>query len=261
MAKDLFSPPWFPFYHGKFNSATQMFTAEAIGAYIILLNYQWDNGGLPNDIEEIMMLCKCSEKSAKKVMEKFYLREDGLLWNERLEEIRKEQEAKYLKSKVKADKANETIRKKKATFNDTYKETLNVTSKETKNDTLTQRIKEEDIDIDNKNKIKEKNNSLSSENPKREREIFVKPEFRDVANHMYNYAKTNSLNHQKEFISEQATLYIAHYESNGWIVGKTKMKNWKAAAEGWIRRNKDKTVVEPPKTVIGSVKKDVRVYE
>jgi hypothetical protein len=34
----------------------------------------------------------------------------------------------------------------------------------------------------------------------------------------------------------QADLFHAHYESNGWLVGKNKMRNWKAAATGWINR-------------------------
>lgn len=31
--------------------------------------------------------------------------------------------------------------------------------------------------------------------------------------------------------------FIDHYESNGWIVGKTKMKNWKAAVRTWEKNN------------------------
>jgi len=30
--------------------------------------------------------------------------------------------------------------------------------------------------------------------------------------------------------------FFDYYESNGWMVGKNKMKNWKAAARGWSRR-------------------------
>ena len=29
--------------------------------------------------------------------------------------------------------------------------------------------------------------------------------------------------------------FYNHYESNGWMVGRTKMKNWKAAARNWSR--------------------------
>jgi len=31
--------------------------------------------------------------------------------------------------------------------------------------------------------------------------------------------------------------FFDYYESNGWMVGKNKMKNWKAAASGWSNRN------------------------
>ena len=153
MAKDLFTPAWFPFYYGKFNSATQLFTAEAIGTYIIMLNYQWDNGGLPNDVDELCVLTKSSLKSVEKVLPKFVLMEDGLLWNVRLEEIREEQYAKYLKSKEKADRANATIRMKKLTqpVPSTERTTLHTTERsasEQRNVNDTQI--DVDVDVDNR---------------------------------------------------------------------------------------------------------------
>lgn len=39
--------------------------------------------------------------------------------------------------------------------------------------------------------------------------------------------------------AEQATRFCAYYESKGWTVGKSPMKDWKAAARGWISRDKD----------------------
>jgi hypothetical protein len=33
-----------------------------------------------------------------------------------------------------------------------------------------------------------------------------------------------------------AEAFIDHYESNGWLVGKAKMKDWKAAVRNWERR-------------------------
>ena len=35
---------------------------------------------------------------------------------------------------------------------------------------------------------------------------------------------------------KQPLLFMAHYESNGWMVGKTKMRSWRAAVAGWILR-------------------------
>lgn len=55
-----------------------------------------------------------------------------------------------------------------------------------------------------------------------------------------------SVDEVKEYIREKgysvdAEEFYAHYESNGWIVGKTPMKNWKAAVVTWQKRHeKDK---------------------
>lgn len=37
----------------------------------------------------------------------------------------------------------------------------------------------------------------------------------------------------------EAEKFIDRYEANGWIVGKTKMKDWKAAARNWLRNRKE----------------------
>jgi len=42
------------------------------------------------------------------------------------------------------------------------------------------------------------------------------------------------LQHKYSFDPEK---FIAHYESNGWLVGKNKMKNWKAACVTWQKGN------------------------
>lgn len=36
--------------------------------------------------------------------------------------------------------------------------------------------------------------------------------------------------------------FIEYYESNGWMVGRTKMKNWRAAAANWERRRKTQPI-------------------
>jgi uncharacterized protein YdaU (DUF1376 family) len=38
---------------------------------------------------------------------------------------------------------------------------------------------------------------------------------------------------------QQANKFLNHYESNGWMVGKTKMKSWKHAVTNWITRGND----------------------
>lgn len=38
----------------------------------------------------------------------------------------------------------------------------------------------------------------------------------------------------------ESTKFVDFYASKGWLVGKNKMKDWKAAARGWMSRNSDK---------------------
>lgn len=44
---------------------------------------------------------------------------------------------------------------------------------------------------------------------------------------------------EKGGTNAQAERFFTYYESNGWRVGKNPMKKWKAAASGWISRDKD----------------------
>jgi hypothetical protein len=44
---------------------------------------------------------------------------------------------------------------------------------------------------------------------------------------------------EKKSTTDQAEQFHNHFESNGWLVGgKAKMKNWKAAAQNWVKRSK-----------------------
>lgn len=43
---------------------------------------------------------------------------------------------------------------------------------------------------------------------------------------------------QEQGCSVDAERFVDHYESNGWMVGKNKMKDWKAAVRNWNRKEK-----------------------
>lgn len=53
---------------------------------------------------------------------------------------------------------------------------------------------------------------------------FIKPDFQETKIYF------------QELRSDQAQAFFDFYESKGWLVGKSKMKDWKAAARGWISR-------------------------
>jgi len=55
--------------------------------------------------------------------------------------------------------------------------------------------------------------------------VFVVPTVKEVAT--YCIERKNSINAQK---------FVDHYTSNGWMVGKNKMKDWKASVRTWEQR-------------------------
>ena len=58
------------------------------------------------------------------------------------------------------------------------------------------------------------------------------------------------------YVKNEVSKFWFYYQSNGWYVGRTKMRSWRAAASGWILRmeqfNKpvDTMIPGPPKMPI-----------
>lgn len=61
------------------------------------------------------------------------------------------------------------------------------------------------------------------------RKNFKKPTVEEIRN--YCRERNNDINPEN---------FYDHYESNGWLVGKNKMKDWKASVRTWERRNNNK---------------------
>jgi hypothetical protein len=49
-------------------------------------------------------------------------------------------------------------------------------------------------------------------------------------------------------VNVEADSFIDHYESNGWMVGKVKMKDWRATVRKWGRGNNGKPAATPQQT-------------
>ena len=115
----------------------------------------------------------------------------------------------------KLDKIREQTRLRVAKHRAKLKECNDVTQNVTQCNAIDIDI-EEDIDIDNKKEnIKRKN--------------FKKPTLEEVE----AYIKETNLN-------VNAQNFMDYYESNGWVVGRSKMKDWKATARRWSRNNNNK---------------------
>lgn len=81
-------------------------------------------------------------------------------------------------------------------------------------------------------KAKENNTSINNTSMNKNK-AFVRPSVQEVA----DYVKEANLN-----VDAQA--FIDYYDSNGWKVGKVKMKDWKATCRGWHRREKPKSEIK-----------------
>lgn len=72
----------------------------------------------------------------------------------------------------------------------------------------------------------DKPNNLITLEPINSENKFSKPTFEDVK--IYCSERKNNVDPEK---------WIDHYTSNGWMVGKNKMKDWKAAVRTWEKSN------------------------
>ena len=72
----------------------------------------------------------------------------------------------------------------------------------------------------------------------------VKEHTKEHSNNMRGFASPNLEECMSNFelagsTKDEGEKFFNFYESKGWLVGKTKMKDWKAAARNWIKRNND----------------------
>lgn len=81
-------------------------------------------------------------------------------------------------------------------------------------------------------------NQVPTNSKPRERGRFAPPTREEVE----AYAR------EKGYNGFPADRFIAYYESNGWMVGRTKMKSWRAAMTNWwMREDKGKQQAQQPK--------------
>jgi hypothetical protein len=66
------------------------------------------------------------------------------------------------------------------------------------------------------------------------RDVFIKPSIVELKNYMLEIGMND--------VSEK---WFDYYESNGWLVGKNKMKNWRAAVRTWKNNNLSNNVSTP----------------
>jgi uncharacterized protein YdaU (DUF1376 family) len=207
MAKQ-FDKQWYPFYHDLFNRSTAGWAADRVGAYILLLNHQWQNDGIPTDKDELIFIAKCSPETLDKVLLKFSQEKNGKLYNKKMEIVRKEQIEKYEK-RANAGKQGGTAK---------YQNLSNAKAMLEQN-------------VSKSLPLKNKNKSIINNT---ERAAFTKPTWNEVGNFIFKHLLEKDINPDKLKVQAEANSFVDYYESKGWLVGKSPMRNWQAAARRWV---------------------------
>ncbi len=203
--------PAFQFYASDFLTDTQSWDINEVGIYIRLLSNQWVNGCLPSDLTRLSRIAGCTHEEIKKAWVilgfKFLPKEDGSIYNRKLESVRDEQNRFREKQASngrqggrprKTDNPKETQQKPKQNPNNNPKESSSSSTSSIKE------IKKE--------KIPSSSNAV----------------------YMYMLLETSDESKSKE----QSELFFDHFTSNGWKVGgKTAMQDWHSAVRNWLKRN------------------------
>ena len=92
-----------------------------------------------------------------------------------------------------------------------------------------------DIDIDIDKDIEKEKEKKEKEKRKTQNTRFAPPSLSEVEEYLNEY--TNEKQVQADFTAES---FIDFYASKGWIVGKSRMKDWRAALRGWISRSRNR---------------------
>lgn len=207
---------WMPIYIGDYLRDTQALTAEEHGVYFLLLMHYWQKkGDIGSDIKRLSIVARSDTETTQNILDSFFVLENGKYRNKRADE-----ELTAAKSRSDAAKAN---------INKRWNKTGNTPVIPPYNDGST--------DDNTKSIPIEYSSPSSSSSQERQEEKkdsigrFKKPTFEEVRE--YCMSRDNRID---------AQAFIDHYESNGWSVGKNKMKDWRAAVRTWenndIARNK-----------------------
>jgi uncharacterized protein YdaU (DUF1376 family) len=211
--------PYVKFYVDDFFGSfkTQRMTTEQIGAYFLMLmaSSQEDNIDLLDDDELLGSITRLGKKfkNNSKVLKSCFKSDDGKIYSDKLRKVLKEYDTYVENQRIKSLKGVEA-RKPTGNPRVNYSEpTGNPTI------TITNNHNQEPI-------IKEINKEKVA--------AFTKPTWNEVGNFIFKHLLEKDINPDKLKVQAEANSFVDYYESKGWLVGKSPMRNWQAAARRWV---------------------------
>ena len=205
---------------GDFKRDTDMLTDHQSMVYLRLLwNYYDTEEPLPNDTRKLAFMCRSDQETVALILEHFFTLEDGHWKQERCDQEISQYRSKSEKAKQSASKrwGASAMRTQSDRNANASVSNANASKSDANHKPLT--INQEVLEIGKKTEQKK---------PTR----FTPPTLDDVA--QYCKERGNTINAQR---------FIDFYESKGWMVGTSKMKNWKAAVRTWEGKQQEQEPV------------------
>lgn len=197
--------PAFQFYPADWLADERLAVAslEVEGAYIRLLAYAWREGSIPADVATASALCKNAPQEVIEAALRFFIpdaRDPSRLVNKRMEDEREKQKAYRDKQKARIEKR--------------WGSPCNTT--------VIPRYDSGNTTVIPDGYSSSSSSSSTTETDKSVRATSKKPTLADVR--AYCQLRSNRVDPEK---------WMAHYEANGWKVGRNAMRDWQAAVRTW----------------------------
>jgi uncharacterized protein YdaU (DUF1376 family) len=207
------SMSWFPLYHGDYLRDTMSLNAEEHGVYLLLLMAFFAGGPLRDDIDELALIARTTKiEVLRKILTRYWeLTGDGWV-NGRMAEIKAKQEEKTL-ARQGAGRKGGLARASNA------RNLLEANAKQESSSGLCLT----NAQASTRTRTRHTDNVLEGGAKK-----FAPPTPQEVA----EYAR--SIGYLLD-----GTRFVDHYTANGWRVGRTPMKDWRAAVRLWKTRDKE----------------------
>lgn len=182
-------------------------------AYINLLGELWLNDGLPNEPKILQVSSQVSQRkldvNSDLTRTYLYVDETNRVRDKFMETVRAKVSKDVAARRLGAERANEIIAAKR----------------------IAERTQSEPLA--NANKVNQSKVNIKESN-KEKVAAFAKPTWNEVGNYIFKHLLDNNINPDKLKVQAEANSFVDYYESKGWLVGKSPMKNWQAAARRWV---------------------------
>ena len=222
-------------HYYKFNIAdwalhTAHLTLVEEAVYFRLINHYYDSEQpIPLETQSVMRRLRVATESdiVSAILGEFFVKTDKGFLHNRCEELLKEYRKTVSKNRKNAMKGGRP--RKNAGSSETQSVSSGIPEV---SQTNPKGIPNQELLTTNYKPLTNINNI--GDKPPAKAKRFVEPSIIDVQNYFLDRTQN------RELSGSEGMKFHAFYESKGWLVGKSKMKDWKASVRGWITRMDDK---------------------